>query len=114
MKKTIALLLALTCLFCLFACGTEKYTCRPLEYREQIDLQPSTLTEPFVTDEEQTALLNNAVKKYLEDLNNGPVSFDYEITGTYTGIYENKETILCWLKILYGAGFTTTLGFIIQ
>ena len=27
---------------------------------------------------------------------------------------EDKETILYWVKIVYGEGFTTVLGFIIQ
>jgi len=30
------------------------------------------------------------------------------------GVHENKETISYWVKIVYGEGFTTVLGFVIQ
>ena len=114
MKKLIALILALACSIGLAACGTNKHTCRPLDNTENIDLQSSALTEPFVTDEERDELLNKAIKNYLDDLGEKSVSFTYEITGTQLGVYENKETILYWVKIVYGEGFTTVLGFIIQ
>ena len=114
MKKLIALLLVLSCMFGLVACGANKHTCRPLEYEEIIDLQPSSLDEPFVTAEERDELLNKAIKKYLNTLDNKSVSFTYEITGTHLGVYEDKETILYWVKIVYGEGFATVLGFIIQ
>ena len=65
MKKLLALLLALLCLFCLVACGINKHTCRPLDGEEIIDLLPSSLDEPFVTDEERDELLNKAIRKYL-------------------------------------------------
>ena len=55
-----------------------------------------------------------AVKNYLNDLGEKSVSFTYEITGTQLGVYENKETILYWVKIVYGEGFTTVMGFVIQ
>jgi hypothetical protein len=114
MKKYIALLLVLSCMFGLVACGANKHTCRPLDNTEKVDLQSSSLTEPFVTDEERDELLNKAIKKYLNNLDNKSVSFTYEITGTQLGVYEEKETILYWVKIVYGEGFTTVLGFIIQ
>ena len=114
MKKLIALLLVMSCVFCLVACGANKHTCRPLDNTENVDLQSSALTEPFVTDEERDELLNKAIKNYLNDLGKKSVSFTYEITGTQLGVYENKETILYWVKIVYGEGFTTVLGFIIQ
>lgn len=114
MKKYIALLLVLSCMFGLVACGANKHTCRPLDNTEKVYLQSSSLTEPFVTDEERDELLNKAIKKYLNNLDNKSVSFTYEITGTQLGVYEEKETILYWVKIVYGEGFTTVLGFIIQ
>ena len=113
MKKLIALLLVLACVFGLVACGANKHTCRPLG-EERADLQASSLSEPFVTDEERDELLNKAIKNYLDDLGEKSVSFTYEITGTQLGVYENKETILYWVKIVYGEGFATVLGFIIQ
>lgn len=114
MKKYIALLLVLSCMFGLVACGANKHTCRPLDNTEKVDLQSSSLTEPFVTDEERDELLNKAIRKYLNTLDNKSVSFTYEITDTHLGVYEDKETILYWVKIVYGEGFTTVLGFIIQ
>ena len=114
MKKLIALLFVLACVFGLVACGANKHTCRPLDNTENVDLQSSALTEPFVTDEERDELLNKAIKNYLNDLGEKSVSFTYEITGTQLGVYENKETILYWVKIVYGEGFATVLGFIIQ
>lgn len=114
MKKLIALVLALACVFGLVSCGANKYTCRPLDNTEKVDLQSSSLTEPFVTDEERDELLNKAIRKYLSTLDNKSVSFTYEITDTHWGVYEDKETILYWVKIVYGEDFTTVLGFIIQ
>ena len=114
MKKLIALLFVLVCVFSLVACGANKHTCRPLDNTKNVDLQSSALTEPFVTDEERDELLNKAIKNYLNDLGEKSVSFTYEITGTQLGVYENKETILYWVKIVYGEGFATVLGFIIQ
>lgn len=114
MKKLIAFILALSCIFGLVSCGANKYTCRPLVYEENIDLQPSSLNEPFVTDVERDELLNKAVRDYLNNLDNKSVSFTYEITDTHLGMYENKETILYWVKIVYGKGFATVMGFIVQ
>lgn len=114
MKKLIALILAVVCMVGIVACGTNKYTCRPLGGEEIVDLQPSSYDEPFVTDEERDTLLNNAVRNYLDDMGNKSVLFTYEITGTDFGVYDNKETLLCWVKIVYGEGFTTVMGYIIQ
>ena len=114
MKKLIALILAVVCMVGIVACGTNKYTCRPLGGEEIVDLQSSSYDEPFVTDEERDTLLNNAVRNYLNDMGNKSVSFTYEITDTHLGVYEDEETILYWVKIVYGEGFTTVLGFIIQ
>ena len=114
MKKLIALLFVLACVFGLVACGANKHTCRPLDNTENVDLQSSALTEPFVTDEERDELLNKAIKNYLDGLGEKSVSFTFEITDTQLGVYEDKETILYWVKIVYGEGFTTVLGFIIQ
>ena len=88
--------------------------CDDLTYEEKIELQPSSLNEPFVTDEERDELLKKAIRDYLDDLDNKSVSFTYEITDTHLGVYENKETVLYWVKIVYGEGFTTVIGFIIQ
>ena len=114
MKKLIVLVLALVCVVGLVGCGANKHNCRPLDGEEMVDLQPSSLNEPFVTDEERDTLLNNAVRNYLNDMGNKSVSFTYEITDTHWGVYEDKETILYWVKIVYGEDFTTVLGFIIQ
>ena len=115
MKKLVVLMLVLLyCMFGFVACGVNKHTCRPLDYEEKIDLQASSFNEPFITEEERDELLNNAVRDYLDDLDQKSVSFTYEITGTDFGVYKNKETILYWVKIVYGEGFTTILGFIIQ
>ena len=114
MKKLIALMLTVVCMVGLVACGANKHTCRPLDNTENIDLQSSALTEPFVTDEERDEILNKAIKNYLDDLGEKSVSFTYEITGTQLGVYGNKETILYWVKIVYGEGFTTVLGAVIQ
>ena len=113
MKKLIALLLVLSYIFGLVACGANNHTCRPLG-EERADLQASSLSEPFVTDEERDELLNKEIRKYLNNLDNKSVSFTYEITDTHLGVYEDKETILYWVKIVYGEGFTTVIGFIIQ
>lgn len=114
MKKLIALLLILPCIFGLVSCSANKHTCRPLDNTEKVDLQSSSLTEPFITDEERDELLNKAIWKYLNTLDNKSVSFTYEITDTHLGVYEDKETILHWVKIVYGDGFTTVMGFVIQ
>ena len=114
MRRLIALAAALACSIGLVACGANNYTCRPLDDTDKFDLQSSSLNEPFVTDEERDELLNTAIRKYLENLGNKSVSFTYEITGTQLGVYENKETILYWVKIVYGEGFTTVMGFIVQ
>jgi len=114
LKKLIAFIWALSCIFGLVSCGANKHTCRPLAYEENIDLQPSSLNEPFVTDRERDEFLNKAVRDYLNNLYNKSVSFTYEITDTHLGVYENKETILYWVKIVYGEGFTTVMGFIVQ
>lgn len=114
MKKLIVLVLALVCVVGLVGCVANKHNCRPLYGEEMVDLQPSSLNEPFVTDEERDELLNKAIKNYLDDLGEKSVSFTYEITGTQLGLYEDKETILYWVKIVYGEGFTTVMGFVIQ
>lgn len=114
MKKLIALILTVFCMVGVVACGANKYTCRPLDGEEIVDLQTSSLNEPFVTDEERDELLNKAIGKYLNNLEHKSVSFTYEITGTDFGVYDNKETLLCWVKIVYGEGFTTVMGYIIQ
>ena len=117
MRKLMALVTALICMACVFslvACGANNHTCRALDGEETVDLQPSSLKEPFVTDEERDDLLNKAIRKYLDDFDHKSDSFTYEITGTHFGIHEGNETLLCWVKIVYGEGFTTVLGFIIQ
>ena len=114
MKRMIALLLVLSCLLGLVACNANKHTCRPLASEQDIDWESSSLNKPFITDEEKDILLNKAVRDYLDDLDKNSLSFTYEITGTQSGVYENKETILYWVKIVYGEGFTTVMGFIIQ
>ena len=114
MKKLIVLVLALVCVVGLVGCGANKHNCRPLDGEEMVDLQPSSLNEPFVTDEERDELLNKAIREYLNTLDNKSVSFTYEITGTQLGMYEGKETILYWVKLVYGEGFTTVVGFIIH
>ena len=114
MKKLIALFLTFVCALGLVGCGANKHTCRPLDSEEEIDFEQSSLNEPFVTDEERDKLLNKAIEKYLNNLDHKSVSFTCEITGTHLGVYEDKETILYWVKIVYGEGFTTVLGFIIQ
>ncbi len=114
MKKLIALILTVICILGIVACGANKHTCRPLVGEEIVDLQPSSFNEPFVTDEERDELLNKAIGKYLNNLGNKSVSFTYEITDTHFGVYEDKETILYWVKIVYDEGFTTVMGYIIQ
>ena len=114
MKKLIAFVLTLVCVLGLVGCSSDKHACRPLEEGEIFDLQSSSIDVPFVTDEERDDLLNKAVENYLEDLGNESVSFTYEITDTHQGVYDDKETILYWVKIVYGEGFTTVMGFIIQ
>lgn len=114
MKKLIAVALTLFFVLGLVGCGANTHTCRPLENTEKIDLQSSSLNEPFVTDEERDELLNRAIEKYLNSLDNNSGSFTYEITGTHLGVYEDKESILYWVKIVYGEGFTTVTGFIVQ
>ena len=114
MKRLIALILIVVCMLGIVACSINKHTCRPLAQEDNIDLQPSSLNEPFIADEERDELLNKAIKGYLDDLNMKSVSFTYEITGTHFGVHENKETILYWVKIIYGDGFTTVVGFLIQ
>ena len=112
MKKLIALLLVLSCMFGVVACGVNKHTCRPLEYKEIFD--SNTTCEPFVTDEERDELLNKAIREYLDDMGNKSDSFTCEIIGTHWGVFEGNETLVCWVKIVYGQGFTTVMGFIIQ
>ena len=112
MKKLIALLWVLSCIFGLAACGANKHTCRPLEYGEIFDHK--TTCEPFVTDEERDELLNKAIRKYLDDFDHKSDSFTYEIISTHFGVFEGNETLVCWVKIVYGRGFTTVMGYIIQ
>ena len=114
MKRLIAFVFTLVCVLGLVGCSSDKYTCRPLEEDEIFNLQSSSIDAPFVTDEERDELLNKAVENYLEDLGNESLPFTYEITDTHQGVYDDKETILYWLKIVYGEGFTTVMGFIIQ
>lgn len=89
-KRLIVLVVAMACTLGLVACGANKYTCRPLDDTEKLDLQSSSLNEPFVTDEERDELLNRAVEKYLNSLDNNSVSFTYEITDTHSG-FVNKD-----------------------
>ena len=114
MKKFIALVLALICVVGLVGCGANKHNCRPLDGEEMVDLQPSSLNEPFVTDEERDELLNKAIRKYLDDFDHKSDSFTYEIISTHFGVFEGNETLVCWVKIVYGRGFTTVMGYIIQ
>ena len=114
MKKLIALFFVLLCLVGLIACGANKITCLPLANEGDINMLSSSLNEPFITEEERDELLNKAIRDYLDDFNKKSVSFTYEITGTHLGLHENKETILYWVKIIYGDGFTTVVGFVIQ
>ena len=114
MKKFVVLLLAVLSLFTLVCCGANKHTCRAVDGEEIVDLQLSSLSEPFIEDDERDELLSQAIRSYLDELDKQSMSFTYEIMGTNFGVYENKETILYWVKIVYGEGFTTVLGFIIQ
>ena len=81
---------------------------------EALEIIEDLLAEDNLTDEERDDLLNKAIRKYLDDFDHKSDSFTYEITGTTLGVYEGRETLLCWVKIVYGEGFTTVLGFIIQ
>lgn len=112
MKKLIAFVLVLIFTLGLVGCSTNKYTCRALTNED--DLQPSSLSEPFVTDKERDELLNKAIRTYLDELGEKSVPFTYEITGTSFGVYESKESIVYWVKVVYGDGFTFVSGFIIQ
>ena len=114
MKKLTAIFLTLMLLLALVGCGVNKHTCRPLDSEEEIDFEQSPLNEPFVTDEERDELLNKAIGEYLNTMDNKSVSFTYEITDTQLGVYEDEESILYWVKVVYGEGFSTVLGFIIQ
>ena len=114
MKKLLALILTVFCMVGVVACGANKHMCRPLDGEEMVDLQPSSFDEPFVTNEVRDELLNKAIGKYLNSLDHKYVSFTYEITDTHLGMYEDKETILYLVKLVYGQGFTTVLGFIVQ
>lgn len=114
MKKLILVVLVLVCVMGLVGCVANKYTCRPLGVEEIVELQPSSINEPFVTNKERDELLNKAIEKYLNNLDEKFIEFTYEITSTHLGMYENKETVLYWVKIVYGDGFTTVIGFIVQ
>ena len=67
MKKLIALGLTLVCMLSIVACSANKHTCRPLEGEVIVDLQPSSFTESFITDEKRDELLNKAVRTYLDE-----------------------------------------------
>ena len=112
MKKWIALVLVIICAFGFIVCISDKHSCRPLEYEEIVNYQ--TTCEPFVTDEERDELLNKAVRDYIDDIGEKSVSFRYEIVGTHWGVLEGNETLVCFVKIVYGEGFTTVIGFVIQ
>ena len=112
MKKLISSVLILICVLDLAGCSANKHTCRPLEYEEIFDHK--TTCEPFVTDDERDELLNKAIRKYLDDFDHKSDSFTYEMIGTHWGVFEGDETLVCWVKIVYGEGFTTVMGFIIQ
>ena len=114
MKKYVALALTLIFVLGLVGCGSTKYTCRAVSNEDTLSFEDSSLSEPFITNEERDELLDKAVKTYLNDLGNGSTSFTYEITETHLGVYAGKDTILCWVKIIYGEGFTSVMGFIIQ
>lgn len=112
MKRLIAFVLVLICTLGLVGCSTHKNTCRALTNED--DLQPSTLSEPFVTDEERDELLNKAIRAYLDDIGEKSAPFTYEIKDTSFGVYEGKEAVVYWVKVIYGDGFTFMRGFIIQ
>ena len=116
MKKTIVIFLALVCIMNLTACDANEYTCRAIADGDDLisNFDPSPLTQPFIEDTKRDHLLSDAIKCYLEDIDAGPLTFTYEIADTHFGTYQNKETILYWVKIVYGEGFTTVVGFIIQ
>ena len=114
MKKLIALALVFVCVLGLIACGANKHTCRHVNGIGQIDFQSSSLSEPFVTDDERDALLNKAIKEYLDNAGRNSASFTYEIIDTQFGVSKGKETILYWLNVVDGNGFAIVLSFIIQ
>lgn len=116
MKKTIVIFLALVCIMNLTACDANDYTCHSLTDGDNLksNFDPSPLTQPFIEDTKRDHLLTDAIRSYLKDLEAGPLTFTFEITDTHFGTYQNKETILYWVKIVYGEGFTTVVGFIIQ
>ena len=108
-------MLTLVCILNLVGCMSTKYTCRVVSDDDlNKNFELSSRDEPFVTDEERDELITKAIRNHLEDLEKQPITFTYEITSTHFGVFENKETILCWVKIVYGEGFTTILSFIIQ
>ncbi len=114
MKKLTVLILAFLCVLGAVGCHSRSYTCRIATAEEDLKLQPSELSEPFVTDKERDELLTRAIEDYLKSISEEGTSFTYEILDTHLGIYQEKETVVYFVRVVYGEGFTFLSGFVVQ
>ena len=116
MKTRFTLVLLLLCLLCFVGCSAEKLTCREISADDAFHegFSETVGTEPFVAEDQRDALLTDAIADYLAAMDQKDVPFTYEITGTHTGTYDHRDTVLYWVSVAYGEGFTFLTGFIIQ
>jgi hypothetical protein len=114
MKKLVAFVLAFVCAFSLVACSADTHTCRVGDDIAKENFQSSSLSESFVTEEERNELLCKAVEEYLINRDMNAVGFTFEIIDTLLGVYESKNTILYWVHIVDGDGFSIVKCFYIQ
>ena len=114
MKKLVVFVLVFVCVFSLVSCSVDTHICRPGDDIGREDFQISSLSEPFVADEERDELLNKAIEEYLNNADMNSIGFTFEITGTHLGVYKCKETMLYWVHIVDGDGFAIVKDFYIQ
>ena len=137
MKKLTVLILAFLCVLGAVGCHSRSYTCRIATAEEDLKLQPSELSEPCLcghqldlTDPEcgfvvvSHAPVSACVRTnrsgsewqgvlfedYLKSISEEGTSFTYEILDTHLGIYQEKETVVYFVRVVYGEGFTFLSG----
>ncbi len=114
MKKKIVIascVLVLFLIVLLLCLNSNKYICRIIDSEDNLKtMTESTLSAPFVDDNQRNELIEKAIHKRLKGSN----SFTYEIMSEHMGFYEGNDTLLYWIKVVDNEGIEYVFGVLIQ